>query len=101
VFGGGCQDVNSWTPAEGFPDLADRMDSGFKRVPLKQLFSHTAGLPSDNETFGNLLKESLSREGNLDEIRYWLVAQWSRRPRGRKAEEGLLEPAHELYRKFR
>ena len=38
------------------------------------------GLPSDNETFGNLLKESISQEGNLDELRYWLVGRWSRLP---------------------
>ena len=63
-----------------FPELADNMDPGFKRVTLEQLLSHTGGLPSDNETFGNLLKESISQEGNLDELRYWLVSQWSRLP---------------------
>ncbi len=32
------------------------MDPGFKRVTLEQLLSHTGGLPSDNETFENLLR---------------------------------------------
>ena len=37
------------TPAEVFPELADKMDSGFRRVTLEQLLSHTSGVPSDNE----------------------------------------------------
>ena len=68
------------TVAAVFPELAEKMDPGFRKVTLEQLLSHTGGLPSDNETFGNLLKESISREGNLDELRYWMVGQWSRLP---------------------
>ncbi len=68
------------TTAGVFPELAETMDPGFRKVTLAQLLSHTGGLPVDNETFGNLLKESISQEGNLDELRYWLVGRWSRLP---------------------
>jgi CubicO group peptidase (beta-lactamase class C family) len=59
--------------AEVFPELATKMNAGLKRVTLQQLLSHTSGLPGDNEKFASLLRKSLSEEGNLDELRYWLV----------------------------
>ena len=68
------------TVAAVFPELSEKMDPGFRKVTLEQLLSHTGGFPSDNETFGNLLKESISQEGNLDELRYWMIGQWSRLP---------------------
>ena len=68
------------TMAEVFPELAEKMDPGLNRVTLEQLLSHTSGIPSDNKDFGNLLKDSLFQEGNLDELRYWLVQKWSRLP---------------------
>jgi len=61
-----------------FPELAAQMDSGLRDVTLEQLLSHTSVIPSDNDTFGKLLAESFSQDGlNLDELRYWLVRQWS------------------------
>lgn len=68
------------TVAEVFPELSATMTLGFRRVTLEQLLSHTSGIPSDNQAFGNLLAKSLSQEGNLDEMRYWLVRQWSKQP---------------------
>ena len=68
------------TVAEVFPELAAKMNPGLRGVTLVQLLSHTSGLPSDNQVFGNLLLKSLSQGGNLDEMRYWLVQQWSRQP---------------------
>jgi CubicO group peptidase (beta-lactamase class C family) len=65
---------------EVFPELAATMDAGLRRVTLEQLLSHTSGIPSDNETFGRLLDQSFTQEGNLDELRYWLVKEWSRQP---------------------
>jgi CubicO group peptidase (beta-lactamase class C family) len=54
------------------------MDAGLRDVTLEQLLSHTSGIPSDNDTFGKLLAESFTQDGlNLDELRYWLVRQWS------------------------
>jgi CubicO group peptidase (beta-lactamase class C family) len=63
------------TVGEVFPELAAKMDQGLRYVTLEQLLSHTSGLPSDNEKFSKLLDQSLTRDGNLDELRYWLVTQ--------------------------
>lgn len=68
------------TVAELFPALADKMDPGLRSVTLTQLLSHTSGIPSDNKDFIDLFFAALSREGNLDELRYWLVSEWSRKP---------------------
>jgi CubicO group peptidase (beta-lactamase class C family) len=68
------------TMAEVFPELAVKMNPGLRGVTLVQFLSHTSGLPSDNQVFGNLLLKSLSQGGNLDEMRFWLVQQWSRQP---------------------
>jgi CubicO group peptidase (beta-lactamase class C family) len=68
------------TPAEVFPELADKMDSGFRRITLEQLLSHTSGVPSDNEDIGKVFMEAMTKDGNLDDLRYWMVQQWSKRP---------------------
>jgi len=71
------------TIAEVFPEIAGKMDPGVRKVTLEQLLSHTSGMVGDNEDLSNvtnLLKASLSQEGNLDELRYWLVQQWCQRP---------------------
>ena len=63
-----------------FPKIVGTMDSRVQKVTLEHLLSHTSGMPSDNENFIDLLKESYGREGNLDELRYWLVEQWCKLP---------------------
>jgi len=63
-----------------FPEIADKMDSRVRKVTLEQLLSHTSGMPGENEDFGNLLKASFEKEGNLDELRYWLVQEWCKLP---------------------
>jgi CubicO group peptidase (beta-lactamase class C family) len=68
------------TVAEVFPELADKMDSGLKGVTLEQLLSHTSGIPGDNKAFKELLEQSLAQDGNLDELRYWLVKHWAPQP---------------------
>ena len=68
------------TVSEIFPELASKMDSGLRRVTVEQLLSHTSGIPSDNEVFEDLLRKSLVQDGNLDELRYWLIQQWSVQP---------------------
>jgi CubicO group peptidase (beta-lactamase class C family) len=68
------------TLADVFPELAEKMDSGLRRVTLVQFLSHTSGVPSDNDTFANLVEKSMTQDGNLDELRYWLVKQWSTQP---------------------
>jgi CubicO group peptidase (beta-lactamase class C family) len=68
------------TVGEVFPELAERMDPGLRKVTLVQLLSHTSGVPSDNQAVADLLVKSLSQEGNLDELRYWLVREWVAQP---------------------
>lgn len=64
------------TLGEVFSELKD-MDAGLQAVTLEQLLSHVSGIPSDNRVFQNLLGRAMLREGNLDEVRFWLVKQWS------------------------
>ena len=68
------------TVGEVFPEIAPTMDEGLRRVTLEQLLSHTGGIPSDNKRFGQLLGRSMGQKGNLDALRYWLLAQWSYEP---------------------
>jgi CubicO group peptidase (beta-lactamase class C family) len=72
------------TMADVFPELAAKMDSGLRRVTLVQFLSHTSGVPSDiiegNNVFTNLVEKSLTQDGNLDDLRYWLVKQRSTQP---------------------
>lgn len=68
------------TLAETFPELAQEMDPGFRRITLMHLLSHTSGIPTDNEAIFKVYSEAMSQDGNLDEMRYWIVRQWSKRP---------------------
>lgn len=74
------------TLAESFPELVGNMEQKLRRVNLEQLLSHTSGIPSDNEEIVKVYLDAYSQEGNLDELRYWIVQQWSKRPQ--KAEPG-------------
>jgi CubicO group peptidase (beta-lactamase class C family) len=68
------------TPADIFPEFARKMDPRFRRVTLEQLLSHTSGIPTDNEDIVKIYFEGMTQDGNLDDLRYWLVQQWSKRP---------------------
>ena len=68
------------TLAEVFPELADKMTPGLRRATLEQLLSHTSGIPADNEAFADVLGKSSFQDGNLDDLRYWLLQQWSTQP---------------------
>lgn len=68
------------TVAEVLPELSAEMDARLRGVTLEQLLSHASGLPGDNERLGALYEKSLSQEGNLDEVRYWLVREVSKLP---------------------
>ena len=57
------------------------MNAGLRDVTLTQLLSHTSGIPSDNDKFINLMIAAYGQDGlNLDEMRYWLIKQWSAVP---------------------
>jgi len=68
------------TVADIFPELAEKMNPALRKVTLQQLLSHTSGIPGDNDEFGTLLGKAVLQDGNLDEMRYWLVQQWSLLP---------------------
>ncbi len=68
------------TVAEVFPELVETMDPRLRRVTLEQLLSHTSGIPTDNEDIFKAYLEAMTQDGNLDEQRYWLVREWSKRP---------------------
>lgn len=38
------------------------------------------GIPSDNKTFDDLLGKAMRQDGNLDEMRYWLIKQLAKMP---------------------
>jgi CubicO group peptidase (beta-lactamase class C family) len=68
------------TIGEIFPELLEKMDPRLRSVTLQQILSHTSGIPTDNEDIMGVYREAMSQDGNLDELRYWLVKQWSMRP---------------------
>lgn len=68
------------TLGELFPELAGKMDRTLRSVTVKQLLSHTSGIPADNEEFMTVLATSIQQPGNLDELRYWLLEQWCVKP---------------------
>ncbi|WP_034292392.1 serine hydrolase [Herbaspirillum sp. RV1423] len=72
----------AWTTTVGevFPELAPKMDPGFRSITIRELLSHTSGIPADNAEFMDVLAKSVFEEGNLDDLRYWAVQQWMSKP---------------------
>ncbi|WP_431282164.1 serine hydrolase domain-containing protein [Humitalea sp. 24SJ18S-53] len=67
--------------AEAFPMFLDRMVPALRPVTLRQLLSHSSGMPGDNDAFGRLLMESFAQDAmNLDGLRLWLVGEWVKQP---------------------
>jgi CubicO group peptidase (beta-lactamase class C family) len=65
---------------EVYPELATKMDPGFRAITLIQLMSHTSGLPSDNDEVVAVLERAMTQPGNLDAQRLWVVQQWAPKP---------------------
>ena len=68
------------TVGEQFPELSATISRGLGAVTLPQLLSHTSGMPNDNATFTKLVLQSYGENGNLDDVRAWLVRQWCTQP---------------------
>lgn len=68
------------TMGEVFPEIREKMDPRLRSVALEQILSHTSGIPTDNEDIMIVYREAMSQDGNLDDLRYWLLQQWSKRP---------------------
>ncbi|MEB3325373.1 MAG: serine hydrolase domain-containing protein [Cyanobacteriota bacterium] len=71
-----------WTStlAEVFPELANQMAPGLGGVTLVQFLSHTSGVPSDNAAFIALLQQASGEDGNLNDLRYWLLGRFVKQP---------------------
>ncbi|HSQ05487.1 MAG TPA: serine hydrolase domain-containing protein, partial [Burkholderiales bacterium] len=67
------------TVGDVFSEITN-MDAGLRRVTITQLLSHTSGIPGDNEVVEDLLGKAIQQDGNLDEMRYWLVREWAKQP---------------------
>ncbi len=68
------------TLPEIFPELAEKMDSRLKTVTVEQLLSHTSGISPDKEEVFEAYGKSYEVDGNLDEMRYSIVRDWSTHP---------------------
>jgi CubicO group peptidase (beta-lactamase class C family) len=66
------------TLAEVFPELKDKMNVEFAKIRLEQLLSHSSGLA--DTALVDLLNRSYLQEGNLDEVRYWIVKEIAAKP---------------------
>jgi len=65
------------TVAAVFPDLSPTMHPDLRLVTLRQLLSHTSGIPPDNQTFIDLMLQVMGQDSlNLDEMRLWLLREW-------------------------
>jgi CubicO group peptidase (beta-lactamase class C family) len=69
------------TVAEVFPELKETADPRFKAIDLTQLLSHTSGVSPDNAEVFEIYQQGLAQdELNLDEMRYWLLQRFAKRP---------------------
>jgi CubicO group peptidase (beta-lactamase class C family) len=68
------------TVGEVLPELVAGMDAGLREVTLTQLLSHTSGVPPDNDALVSLIKRSLGEDGNLNELRLWLLRELRDQP---------------------
>ncbi|WP_417378770.1 serine hydrolase domain-containing protein [Gimesia sp.] len=63
------------TLGDVFPELKDSMGKDVEKVTLEQLLSHTSGMRADDANFMELLKNSFDVDGDLNELRYWIVKE--------------------------
>jgi CubicO group peptidase (beta-lactamase class C family) len=68
------------TLADVFPELKERMDAEFAKITLEQLLSHASGLAEDGPELIDLLNRSYHQDGNMDEVRYWMVKETAPKP---------------------
>jgi len=78
-----------WTStfADVFPELKSQMNPEFAKITLEQLLSHSSGL-TDMPAIIDLVNRSYQQDGNMDEVRYWMLKQIAPKslahPRGSK-----------------
>ena len=67
------------TLAEVFPELKDKMNPEFAKITVEELLSHSSGL-ADRPELLDLINRSYQQEGNMDEVRYWMVKETAPKP---------------------
>lgn len=55
------------------------MDPEFAKITLEQLLSHSSGL-TDMPAIVDLVNRSYQQDGNMDEVRYWMLKQIAPKP---------------------
>jgi CubicO group peptidase (beta-lactamase class C family) len=63
-----------------FPELKEKMDAEFAKITLQELLSHSSGLASDGPEILDLISRSYMQDGNMDEVRYWMVKETASKP---------------------
>jgi CubicO group peptidase (beta-lactamase class C family) len=66
------------TLAEVFPELKSSMNSEFAKITLEELLSHSSGL--SDASIADIVTGSYLQDGNMDEVRYWIVKQLAPKP---------------------
>jgi CubicO group peptidase (beta-lactamase class C family) len=66
--------------AEVFSELKEKMDAEFAKITLQELLSHSSGLASDGPEILDLISRSYMQDGNMDEVRYWMVKETAPKP---------------------
>jgi CubicO group peptidase (beta-lactamase class C family) len=56
------------------------MDAEFAKITLQELLSHSSGLASDGSEILDLIRRSYMQDGNMDEVRYWMVKETAPKP---------------------
>ena len=62
-----------------FPELKDTMDPEFAKITVEELLSHSSGL-ADGQGLIDLITRSYQQDGNMDEVRYWMVKDTAPKP---------------------
>jgi CubicO group peptidase (beta-lactamase class C family) len=67
------------TLGEIFAELNDKMDPQFAKITVEELLSHSSGL-ADGQGLIELITRSYLQDGNMDEVRYWMVKETAPKP---------------------
>ena len=66
------------TLGEIFPEIKDKMDPEFAKITVEELLSHSSGLA--DTALDDLINRSYQQNGNMDEVRYWMVKETAPKP---------------------
>lgn len=82
----------AWTSTvgESFPELSSTMNPALAGVTLRQLLSHSSGVQGDDPSTIELYEKSASEDGNLDELRLWIIKQFCAKPMAAKPGEQFM-----------